>query len=67
LYNISDENIVVNIYDIYGKLVEKSTYRISNGFNNMVTLDMGDMPTGVYYLEVKATNFVKSTKIVKNK
>jgi hypothetical protein len=67
LFNISDENITVNIYDMYGKLVEKSTYRISNGFNNMISLDMGDLPTGVYYLEVKATNYVKSTKIVKNK
>jgi hypothetical protein len=33
----------------------------------MITLDMGDLPAGVYYLEVKATNYVKSTKIVKNK
>jgi hypothetical protein len=67
LLNISDENITVNIYDMFGKLIEKSTYRISNGFNNMITLDMGDLPAGVYYLEVKATNYVKSTKIVKNK
>jgi hypothetical protein len=67
LLNISDENITVNIYDMFGKLIEKSTYRISNGFNNMITLDMGDLPTGVYYLEVRATNYVKSTKIVKNK
>jgi hypothetical protein len=52
---------------MFGKLIEKSTYRISNGFNNMITLDMGDLPAGVYYLEVKATNYVKSTKIVKNK
>jgi hypothetical protein len=67
LLNISDENITVNIYDMFGKLIEKSTYRISNGFNNMITLDMGDLPAAVYYLEVKATSFVKSTKIVKNK
>jgi hypothetical protein len=67
LLNISDENITVNIYDMFGKLIEKSTYRISNGFNNMITLDMGDLPAGVYYLEVKATNYVKSTKVVKNK
>ena len=67
LLNISDENINVNIYDMYGKLIEKSTYGISNGFNNMISLDMGDLPAGVYYLEVKATNYVKSTKIVKNK
>lgn len=67
LSNIIDETVTVRIYDLYGRQLEKGDYHISNGFNNMISIDLGDLPTGVYYLEAKTKDYIKSSKIVKNK
>lgn len=66
LSNISDEDVSVNVYDMYGRLIEKSVYHISGNYNNMITLELDQLPAGIYYLEAKAKAFVRSTKIIKN-
>jgi hypothetical protein len=66
LENIFEEDLSVNIYDVYGRIVEKAVYHISGDYNNMITLELDQLPAGIYYLEAKAKAFVKSTKIIKN-
>lgn len=65
LYNISDENIIINIYDLSGKLLKSENYTIINDFN-ILNLDLNYLSDGSYFIEVKSSNYIKVEKIIKN-
>jgi hypothetical protein len=67
LSDFGDQKITLNIYDMFGKLIENSDYSSSGGFDNNISLELGSLPSGVYFMEIIAADYVKSTKIVKSK
>lgn len=64
--NFEDANVLINIYDILGKKIERSLYEINNMVNGKINIDFGSLPVGVYYLEVKSDELTKTLKVVKD-
>jgi hypothetical protein len=66
LFNVTDEKVLINVYNINGQLMEKSSYHISDTFINMINLDLDYLPAGQYFVEVRTNNYIKTSKIIKN-
>jgi hypothetical protein len=64
--NFDGTSMSINIYDILGKRLERSTYDISNVNNGKIIIDFGDLPNGIYYLEAKSNEMTKTIKVVKD-
>ncbi|MBN1415582.1 MAG: right-handed parallel beta-helix repeat-containing protein [Bacteroidales bacterium] len=56
------EEITVTLYDFYGKRIDAV---ITKG-ENLITIDVSALPTGMYYVRVRANKDVKTYKIPKN-
>lgn len=57
-----EDIITVRIFDVQGKMVfqqEKKAY------SNILTIELGHLPTGNYMVQLSAFNFIYSTKIIK--
>ena len=64
LENSINENLLVTIYDVQGKLVESSKQIIKAGENKIV-LNTGELAEGVYTIRLNASDFVNTYKVVK--
>jgi hypothetical protein len=67
LSDFGGQKITVNIYDMFGKLIENSVHSVSGDFDKNISLELGNLPSGVYFMEIKAADYVKTTKIIKSK
>lgn len=62
IHNQSDILIEeINLYDVYGKLLQKQTINLVNGSR---IINVGDFPVGVYLLELKGENATASKKMI---
>lgn len=61
-----DDEVLLNVYDIAGKIVCTSNRMLSAG-NNTLLLDLKDMDNGIYFLKIDITNshFSSINKFVK--
>jgi hypothetical protein len=55
----------VEIFDIYGRMHEGGKGRKGEGAKEFV-MDISELPTGVYFLQVKTENGIVTKKIIKN-
>jgi Secretion system C-terminal sorting domain/Subtilase family len=60
LFSTNEKEILLNMYDVNGKLVFSKTYR-ANGYD-LIDVNPGQLPHGLYYLKLTT----KSGKVIKN-
>lgn len=60
--NKSGSDFSVHLIDAQGKLLGS----FENGVNQSITIDASAYPAGLYFLEVQATNFSESIKVIKD-
>ena len=60
-----NENIIINILDLNGKLIFQNNFNISNGMNNL-ELDVSTLKSGVYLINFNTNNKVITKKITIN-
>ena len=63
-------NIIVSLiftyYTIYIiKLFRKNNRNKIDSVNEKLNIDFGNLPAGMYYIEVKSQGFIKTTKLIK--
>lgn len=61
-----NEKATVNIYDINGRLLESLGNNFFNGEEKKISIDLSNLPLGIYYLELRTANHAETTKIAKS-
>ncbi|MCB0732821.1 MAG: T9SS type A sorting domain-containing protein, partial [Ignavibacteriae bacterium] len=57
-------NVSLKIYDVLGKEVATLVNKTQSAGNYEVHFDASDLPSGVYYYQLKASNFIQTKKMV---
>ncbi|MBN2281970.1 MAG: T9SS type A sorting domain-containing protein, partial [Candidatus Marinimicrobia bacterium] len=64
-YSLSENsNVAINIYNLQGQLVETLKRNHQKAGSYAVTWDATGCPSGVYFYQIKAGNYVKTKKCV---
>jgi hypothetical protein len=67
LAEFNGEKVIVYIHDAYGKIVFSSEI-FSAGFgNHSSSIDLSNLPAGIYFMEMRSANHTESVKIIKSK
>jgi hypothetical protein len=64
--NLKDDNVVVNIFDVVGKLVYTEVVAVTNGAVSK-ELSIGNLPAGSYQLQISTSAGVIQQKLMHNK
>lgn len=60
-----NDEFVITLQDAFGRLLQKQRFNPRNGSNH-VTLNLYDLPAGVYFLSLQNNNSIVSKKVIKN-
>jgi hypothetical protein len=61
----ADTTIDVQLLDIFGKIVQKNSYRIHAGINALSILNTENLPSGTYIFRVKSNELLINRKVLK--
>ncbi|HQW26293.1 MAG TPA: T9SS type A sorting domain-containing protein, partial [Saprospiraceae bacterium] len=59
-----NENAIVSIYNLTGHMLNHSTWNLSEG-TNQKTIDISSYASGMYVMQVKTSEGMRSEKFVK--
>lgn len=62
--SFEDENIVIYLYDLQGRLILESNYQLIQG-NNKIDLSHVDINSGIYLLNIKGEVHYYQTKLIR--
>lgn len=57
--------ISVKIYDVFGKILTEQFISTKKD-NELIKLSMQSLPKGIYYVSIKANNYINGSKFIKN-
>lgn len=63
-YSTQEDKISVSVYDIFGRQVVLTTYKVQEGTNKL-DINLVKLPEGIYLLKVDGSKFIGAKKITK--
>lgn len=62
--SFEDENVIIYLYDLQGRLILESNYQLTQG-NNKINLNHVDINSGIYLLNLKGEVHYYQTKLIR--
>jgi hypothetical protein len=64
---INRKDLEFLIYDINGKLIDYQTKKTISTSDNLFKYNVSNLPSGIYFIQVKTNDFIKTEKFIKLK
>jgi hypothetical protein len=68
IFNTSETgNTYISVFDVQGKLLKTASPAVSNAGNTIITLDIYDLPSGMYIIRITNGNTFSAGRFIKSK